>query len=249
MVMDANKLAEITSAERQLDGSQPREAVKPFGWDSHYWTKWAAIVDLIKLTGVEPPAEVLDVGCGIGWTTRFLDEWGFRVTGLDIAPARVRVAQEISERWSGEARFECADMDAFDLEGRFDLALIFDALHHSARQRAVVANVARHLRPGGWAVFGEPSWLHAISPDARRATRQHGWVERGVRVSALKSACREAGLGNFRRFFEGTQPYEGRVRAFGWQVIRLVAANVWVAPQASVWLAAQRAPLNGEARA
>jgi SAM-dependent methyltransferase len=247
MVMDANKLAEIESAERQLDGSQPREAVKPFGWDSHYWTKWAAIVDLIKLTGLEPPARVLDVGCGIGWTTRFLDEWGFDVTGIDIAPARLRVARDISERWGGGARFACADMDAFDLGERFDLALVFDALHHSDRPRAVVANVARHLRLGGWALFGEPSWLHGLSPDARRATREHGWVERGVRVSALKAACREAGLGDFRRFHEGTQPYEGRVRSFAWQLLRLVAANLWVAPQASVWLAARRVPRPGEA--
>jgi hypothetical protein len=61
-----------------------------------------------------------------------------------------------------------------------------------------------------------------------------------VRISRLKRDCRAAGLGSFRRFFEGTRPYEGRIIPFGWELIRLVAANAWVAPQAAVWLAAQR---------
>jgi hypothetical protein len=89
-------------------------------------------------------------------------------------------------------------------------------------------------------IVGEPSWLHNISPDARRVHRQHGWIERGLTVRHLKRDCRGAGLGGFRRFFEGTRPYEGRVREFSWQAIRLCAANVAFAPQASVWLAAQK---------
>jgi hypothetical protein len=62
-----------------------------------------------------------------------------------------------------------------------------------------------------------------------------------VRLHALKRSCRNAGLGSFRRFFQGTQPYERRVSEFAWQLTRLVAANVLVAPQAQVWLAARRA--------
>jgi hypothetical protein len=43
-----------------------------------------------------------------------------------------------------------------------------------------------------------------------------------------------------RRFFGPTRPYEGRGRGFVWQLARLVGANVWVAPQAHLWLAARR---------
>lgn len=59
-------------------------------------------------------------------------------------------------------------------------------------------------------------------------------------VRALKRDCRAAGRGEFRRFFEGTRPYESRVREFAWQAVRLVAANGASAPQASVWLAARK---------
>ena len=56
----------------------------------------------------------------------------------------------------------------------------------------------------------------------------------------LKRDLAAAGLVEPRRFFQGTRPYEGRGRAFSWQLVRLVAANAWVAPQAQVWLAARQ---------
>lgn len=92
-------------------------------------------------------------------------------------------------------------------------------------------------------LFGEPSWLHTISPRARRVHRETGCSEHGVRVSSLKRYSRHAGLGEFRRFFEATRPYERRISEFLWQGIRLAAANVLVAPQAAVWLAARK-PLD-----
>jgi SAM-dependent methyltransferase len=236
---------EILDAEMALQAALPHTFTKPFGpnWGSQYWTKWAVVSELLCRLSIEPPASVLDVGCGAGWTSVFLAESGYRVCGLDVAPAAITMARRRASRWGVSARFEEADMDQFDLDGRFDAALVFDALHHSENPRAVVANISRNLKLGGWVIFGEPSWLHEYSPHARETSREHGWVERGIRVSALKRACRDAGFGHFRRFFEGTRPYEGRVVSFGWQLVRLVLANFWVAPQASIWLAAER--LNG----
>jgi len=44
-----------------------------------------------------------------------------------------------------------------------------------------------------------------------------------------------------RRFFEPTRPYSDRLRQFGWEAIRLVAANIAFAPSYHVWIAARRA--------
>ena len=157
------------------------------------------------------------------------------------APAPVFSPRALAARWRCDAlRFAQADMDAFALDELFDLVLVFEALHHSARQRQVVRNIARHLAPGGWVLFGEPSLLHAVSPGARRVHRETGWIERGISVRRLRRDCAAAGLGELRRFHEGTAPYDTRVRGFGWQLARLVAANVAFAPQASVWLAARK---------
>jgi 2-polyprenyl-3-methyl-5-hydroxy-6-metoxy-1,4-benzoquinol methylase len=206
--------------------------------------KWATISHALTHMRLERGASVLDLGVGIGWTTLFLAEMGYETTGLDIAPANIELARRRAARWGLDVRFEVGDMDAFDLDQDFDAAVVFDALHHSRRRRMVVSNIARHLRPGAWVLFGEPSWLHAMSPDARRTQRELGWVERGVPVRALKADCRAAGLTAFERFFEGTRPYHDRGRGFAWQLLRLVAGNVAVAPQASIWLLARKPDLS-----
>ena len=240
--LEANKAAEIRTAEESLLLGESHLFKKPFApeWGTEPWIKWATVAEAFSRLGIEPEQEVLDVGCGEGWTSLFLAEAGFRVTALDLAPARIAMARDRAERWGSEARFVVADMDTFDLGREFDAVLVYDALHHSRRQAQVIANVARHLRPGGWVLFGEPSWLHGISPHARRTERELGWVERGITVRSLKRDCARAGLSDCRRFFEPTRPYTARVRGAAWQLVRFVGANVAVAPQASIWLAARR---------
>ena len=243
MNLAPNKLSEIEHAQRALeDGSL---LGKPFRgeWGNDYWVKWSTMTEAFRRLELGEGAKLLDLGCGTGWTTVFLAEAGFRTTGIDLAPAMLVAARERAQRWQVDVDFREADMDDFDLGTTFDAALVFDALHHSDVPDRVVANVAGHLRPGGWVLFGEPSWLHSISPRARKVHRDTGCSEHGIRVSDLEQYCREAGLGEFRRFFEPTRPYEGRVREFVWQWIRLAAANVWAAPQAAIWLAARKPAL------
>jgi len=131
-------------------------------------------------------------------------------------------------------------MDTLDLGTTFDAVLVFDALHHTVRQREVIRRLAQHVDPGGWVLFGEPSWLHAISPNARRTTKEVGWVERGIVLRTLKRDCRHAGLTDFRRFYEGTSPFSSRATGFAWELARLVGAQINVSPRTSVWLAARR---------
>jgi SAM-dependent methyltransferase len=182
-------------------------------------------------------ATVLDIGAGTGWTSIFLAESGYRPTALDLVPANAVMTKMRAERCSLAVETVTADMDDFDLGRRFDAVLVFDALHHSTRQEQVVANIARHLNTGGWVLFGEPSVLHNLSRAARRVNRELGWTERGISVRRLKEDCRTAGMTDFRRYFEGTGAYRSRVRGFGWQATRLVAANIAFAPQTQVWLA------------
>jgi 2-polyprenyl-3-methyl-5-hydroxy-6-metoxy-1,4-benzoquinol methylase len=241
VALEPHKQAEIDAHARFLrEGHQ--NVRKPFGpgWGPDYWIKWATIAYAYDRLGLPARAEILDLGCGPGWTTLFHAEAGYQVVGVDIAPAAIEMATRRARRWGVDAEFVVADIEALNLERRFDMVLIFDALHHSTQADRVVEAIARHLRPGGWALFGEPSWLHTLSPAARREHRETGWIEKGVTVRGLKRHCRRVGMGGFRRFFEATQPYESRWRQFAWQGVRLAAANAAVAPRASIWLAAQK---------
>ena len=232
-----HKQAEI---ESRTPAFMAHEASKPFGWDAAHFVEWATVTEMLHRLGIEPGASVIDVGCGSGWTTLFLAEAGLDALGYDLAPANVELARERAARWGSSARFEVGDMDALPSGPPVDAALIFDALHHTAAQSAALRSAYGRLKPGGWLLLGEPTWLHRVSPEARRVRRERGWLERGLTLRGLRRDLRAAGFGDVRRFFQPTRPYEGRVRGFTWQLARLVAANLAWAPQAHLWVAAQR---------
>ncbi len=218
------------------------EASKPFGWDPAHFVEWATIEAMLTALPVPRGARVLDVGCGSGWTSLFLAEAGYEVLGVDLVPVNVELCRARAARWDSTARFAVADMDELGDGEPCDAALIFEALHHSGRQREVLRGIAGCLNPGGWLLIGEPTWLHAVSPGARIARRTLGWRERGLTLSGLRADLRASGFDETRRFFQPTRPYENRFWGFGWQLIRLAAANVAAAPQAHYWLAARRGP-------
>jgi len=70
----------------------------------------------------------LDLGCGVGYFSSFLQGIGFHVTGLDGRPENV---EEARKRCS-DARFAIANAEDLDLSnlGAFDFVLCFGLLYH-----------------------------------------------------------------------------------------------------------------------
>jgi 2-polyprenyl-3-methyl-5-hydroxy-6-metoxy-1,4-benzoquinol methylase len=237
MSRDAHKRAEVRSRTPEFI---EHEASKPFGWSPLHFVEWATVESMLETIRLPAGATVLDVGCGSGWTSLFLAEAGYDVLGYDLVPANVELARRRADRWGSSARFAVADMEELPAGEPVDAALLFQALHHTARQRDALRSIAARLRPGGWLLLSEPSWLHRLSPEARTMRRQVGWMERGLGLRALRRDLHDVGFVEVRRFFGPTRPYEGRGRGFLWQLARLVGANFWVAPQAHLWLACRK---------
>lgn len=233
-----HKLAEVASRTAEF---MAQEASKPFGWDAAHFVEWATVTAMLQAIELPPGASLIDVGSGSGWTSLFLAEAGYRVVGYDLVPANVELASRRAARWHSSATFAVADMERLPPGEPVDGALLFDALHHTDGQQAVLRSIAGRLRSGGWLLLGEPTWLHNLSPGARATRRERGWLERGLTLRGLRRDLRDAGFGEIRRFFQPTRPYESRGLGFAWQLTRLVAANFLVAPQAHLWLAARLA--------
>jgi 2-polyprenyl-3-methyl-5-hydroxy-6-metoxy-1,4-benzoquinol methylase len=235
--LEPHKQAEIDSRTPEF---MAHEATKPFGWCPSHFIEWATVATMLKAIELPPGATVLDVGSGSGWTSLFLAEAGYEVTGYDLVPANVSLARERAARWGSSARFEVGDMEALPAGEAVDAVLLFDSLHHSGRQSQALGSLAERLRPGGWLLLGEPTWLHRFSPGARDTRRDLGWMERGLTLRTLRRDLAAAGFTETWRFFQPTNAYSGRWRGFAWQLARLIGANFWVAPQTHIWITARR---------
>jgi SAM-dependent methyltransferase len=92
------------------------------------------------------------VGCGSGRALHLMAETypRSRFTGYDFSEEAVAAAKrEAGQRGLGNVRFETRDAAELGVTERFDLITAFDAIHDQARPDAVLAAIARALRPAG----------------------------------------------------------------------------------------------------
>jgi SAM-dependent methyltransferase len=102
---------------------------------------------------LRPGSAVLDLCCGTGLMLAYLDRLGFRAYGVDESARMLEIARSNA----AGAEVQQADMGSFSSEVRFDAVLSFcNSLNHVRslqHLRATLANIARHLAPGGFLLF------------------------------------------------------------------------------------------------
>jgi SAM-dependent methyltransferase len=142
-----------------------------------------------------PPARLLDLGCGGGWTSVFLARRGYAVVGQDIAPDMVDVA-DANRAAAGplDLSFVVSDYENLAFRDEFDGALFYDALHHAEDPAAALAAVHRALKPGGVLVTVEPGRGHAEAELSRRAVESFGVTERDMPPREIVRLARAAGF-------------------------------------------------------
>jgi SAM-dependent methyltransferase len=169
---------------------------KPF---SHF-TCSKNLVDLgiIMALMPSPPARVLDLGCGTGWTSAFFARRGYRVTGQDIAPDMISYAERNRERYgAADLDFVLSDYESLNFSELFDCAVFYDSLHHATDEKSALETVHRALRPGGVLITHEPGAGHSKSPDSLRAMKLYGVTEKDMAPSHIRDLCREIGYSRF----------------------------------------------------
>ena len=120
---------------------------------------------------LNPPAAVLELGCGDDAEAWQLSERGLDVTAIDISPVAVEHALQRAQD-AGSDRLHFSVMNAEELEfpdASFDGVIGSGILHHLDLSRSV-PEVARVLRPDGVAVFLEPLGANPIVNLYRRLT-------------------------------------------------------------------------------
>jgi SAM-dependent methyltransferase len=112
-----------------------------------------ALVELID-SGKVRPCKTVDLGCGAGNYAIYLAGRGYDVTGVDISPSAIRIAEENAVKKGVSCRFVVADVLG-DLQGAlkqtFDFAYDWELLHHifPEQRKQYIENVHGLLNPKG----------------------------------------------------------------------------------------------------
>ncbi len=103
---------------------------------------------------------VLDVGCGDGLNVVTLAKLGAKVTGIDISPGAIELAQKRVDvnGLTDSVRLLCSPIEAADIkDGTFDIVWGDAVLHHLIEVlEPTMVQLRRCLKPGGMMIFSEP---------------------------------------------------------------------------------------------
>jgi 2-polyprenyl-6-hydroxyphenyl methylase/3-demethylubiquinone-9 3-methyltransferase len=94
---------------------------------------------------------VLDVGCGGGLLAESLARHGAQVTAIDLAPSMIEVAKLHAHENQLQIDYQVASAEQFAQRGgvAFDAITCMELIEHVPSPAALLAAIARLLRPGG----------------------------------------------------------------------------------------------------
>jgi len=121
----------------------------------------------------------LDVGCGAGLLCEPLARLGAEVTGVDAAGENILAARDHAEGMGLTVAYRQGELGALGL-GRFDLVTCLEVLEHVSDKPAFLAQLARHLAPGGLLVLSTPNRTPASRLLLVGAAEALGAVPRGT---------------------------------------------------------------------
>ncbi len=108
--------------------------------------------DFISQLNLSPDDSVLDIGCGIGGTSRFVaSHFGCRVTGIDLTPEFIETGQKLCD-WVGISdRVTLHHGNALDMsfeDGSFDAAFMLHVGMNIDDKEGLFSEIHRLLKPG-----------------------------------------------------------------------------------------------------
>jgi len=128
-------------------------------------------------------AKILEVGCGTGWLSCKLCEFG-RVTAVDLG----REIIENAKASYPEIDFRSGDIHTVDLPvNSFDVIVNLETLSHVPDQPAFVSRLAQLLKPGGFLLL---TTQNKTVFERRADIGPPGWIRKWVTMKTLKRFLR-----------------------------------------------------------
>ncbi|HYR76633.1 MAG TPA: class I SAM-dependent methyltransferase [Pyrinomonadaceae bacterium] len=104
----------------------------------------------------DPNLRILDLGCGRGWLTSILSDYG-TVLGIDPVPAAIERAKVLFPNLNTRLA-ETVDLISEGLEAQFDLIVSSEVIEHivQGQKESFLRDIYRLLKPGGFAILTTP---------------------------------------------------------------------------------------------
>ena len=130
-------------------------------------------------------AKILEAGCGTGWLSAKLSEFG-KVTAVDIGAQIIEIAQAKYPHID----FRSGDVESLDLpENYFDVVVSSQVLAHVADQPTFVYRLAQLLKPGGYLMIDVQNKY--VFDRTANIDPPDGWIRKWVTMKELKELLRK----------------------------------------------------------
>jgi 2-polyprenyl-3-methyl-5-hydroxy-6-metoxy-1,4-benzoquinol methylase/glycosyltransferase involved in cell wall biosynthesis len=199
------------------------------GMDAETHRHFCDFANLAVALALPAGRSLLDVGCGSGWLSEYFARLGYDVTGIDISPDLIRMADErvervpydVDHRTPLRCRFLTHDIECAPLSKTFDAAVCYDSLHHFEDERAVMRHLAAMLDYGGLLFILEGDKPEEGSPTEEELVgvmREYETLESPFSREYLRELLREHGfvvVGDYvsvNGLFERDAIEDGRLR-------------------------------------
>jgi len=156
---------------------------------SHWWFAGRRKIiegflrDICRKLAKQSP-QILDVGCGTGANLEMLSQFG-TAEGVDVSPEALSFCRE---RGLNNVRLGQAEQLPYP-DGSFDIVTGLDVVEHLDDDVAGLREMARVLRPGGYALLFVPAFMFLWGVQDDISHHRRRYTEAG-----LKQAVRSAGF-------------------------------------------------------
>jgi sarcosine/dimethylglycine N-methyltransferase len=147
-------LAKLAASRGHLNDIKPQEL---FPYDQDHYGGLDANDALAERAGVGKDTRVVDFCAGLGGPARYLAyRYGADVTGIELTPARVKGAEDLTRRVGLRQKVRIIEGDVLQVplpDASFDVVVSQEALLHVPDKERTLAEAFRILKPGGRLAF------------------------------------------------------------------------------------------------
>lgn len=151
------------------------------------------IYEMASRAKIRPDELVVDCGCGAGGSSLWLAEnISCHVLGIDLNPRSLEIAKRVANKRGLDSLLTFADADYSKIplgNGEADVIWFCECLCYAEKKKAVLAEAARVLKPGGRIVVADGfrtgidgpelnEWLRSWAiPSLALVSKFHEWLE------------------------------------------------------------------------